>query len=503
MLRKLLTLILFINVASVNILMAQGSILAKSDDLVKKGKLEEAYQLLQRYVKTYAKNPDLQWKIAKVAYWNKDIYAAKDYYNAAIKLSPTNLNIKLDYAKVLYEIGDYKESSEFLNQYVAYDKTAEDIWILLIKANFYDGKVKDAERLITIAPANIQSDLQITQLKKEIAEYKALSIGVSLAFTDDDQPMNTFKPKIRIGKRENHFINWMVEGAFNNFNNDTLSASSQTIKVGNTLHFRKLGLDANLSIGATILNSNSKGSVIGGITLSKNITKAFALEFEATRNPYYYSIPSTQVLVTQDNVGGAIVVNDLLKFTGKFQIQQQTYNDNNKIKSTSGWLLSPSLTGKMFQTKIGYSFDDTDSDRDNFRAVKTLNQIIQNYANSTEIIGVFDPYFTPHNQKSQNALLWLLVKATDQLEINFTGNYPLSATFENPILFLDKDNLNQTVIEKDFVKQNYKPTNYRAGITYRPSKKISTGLNYEYFKSAYYTASTYMLSFNYRLINEK
>ena len=503
MLRKSISVIIFITFISVSMLMAQASILNRSDELIKKGKIEEAYKLLQRSARTYAKNADFQWKIAKVAYWDGDISASKDYYNAAIKLSPTNLNIKLDYAKVLYEIGDYKEASVFFSQYLAYDNTVEDIWAQYIKSSLYDGKAKDAERLIATAPANIQSALQMTALKKEILEFRALNIGVSAAYTSDDQPMYTITPKFRIAKRESHYLNWSVEGAFNSFTNDTLSSSSQTIKVGNTVHFRKLGLDAQLSFGATLLNSGSKSSIIGGILLTKSITKAFALESEFSRNPYYYSIPSTQTLVTQDNIGGAIVINDLAKFTGRLQIQTQTYNDKNKVQSTSGWVLSPSLTGKKFQTKIGYSFEDTNADRDNFKSVKSLNQIIQNYATTKEIVGVFDPYFTPRHQKSQNALLWLLIQATDDIAINFTGNYALSATFDNPVLYLDKDNLNQTYIQKDFIKQNYKPTNYRAGVTYTPNKKLITGLNYEYFKSAYYTANTFMLSLNYRLVNEK
>ena len=503
MLQKSFTLFLLLSFYTVNTLLAQNSLLQRSDELTKKGEVAKAYQLLQKYQYTNAKNVDFVWKLAKLAYWNSDIDAAKTYYNSVLKLDRNNFNIKLDYAKMLYELGDYQESSELLKQYLVHDNTSEDISTLLVKAKFYDGKVKNAEQLITTLPLPIQSSIQIKQLKEEIAIYKALNIGLSVAFTNDDQPLKTLMPKIKIGKQENHFINWSVEAAFNNFSNDTLSSSAQTIQAVNKFHFRKLGLDANVLLGATILNSNNKSSIIGGILLSKKISSAFALELEAIRNPYYYSIPSTNVLVTQDNIGGALVINNLAKFTGRFQIQQQIYNDNNKINSTSGWVLSPSLTGKNFQTKIGYSFDNTDSDNDNFTPVKSLNEIIQNYANSQVIDGIYNPYFTPNHQKTQSALLWFLLKPTKHLEINFTGTYALSATFENPILFLNTDDLNQTVFDKAFLKQKYKPANYRAGITYTVNKKFSSALNYEYFKSAYYIANTFMLSLNYRLINEK
>lgn len=503
MLRKLLILTILISFSTFSTLLAQNSILEKSDELIKKGQVEAAYQLLQKYAYTNSKNVDYVWKIAKLAYWNSDIDASKTYYNTALKLDRNNFNIKLDYAKMLFDLGDYRESIELLDQYLLHDNTAVDIHFLLIKANFYDGKVKNAQYLIKKLPLTQQSTAQIKELKQEIAIFTALNIGLSLAFTDDDQPLKTLTPQIKLAKQENHFINWSIEGAFNKFNNDTLSSSAQTIKVGNKFHFRKLALNTNVFLGATLLNSSKKNSIIGGILLSKKISNAFALELTAMRNPYYYSLPSTQVLVTQDNIGAALIINNLAKFTGKFQIQQQIYNDNNKISSTFGWVLSPSLGKKNVQAKIGYSFDYTDSENDNFKPIKSLNEIIQNYASSQVIAGIFHPYFTPNDQKTQNALLWLLIKPIKHLEINFTGSYAISATFNNPIFFLNKDNSNQTVFEKDFLKQNYKPANYKASITYDAHKQFSSTLNYEYFKSAYYTANIFTLSLNYRLINEK
>lgn len=504
MLRKSLILSVFISFTIFGTTLAQQSILEKSDELTNKGKIAEAYQLMQKNsTTTNVKNVDFVWKIAKLAYWNGDVEASKKYYNSALKLDPNNFNIKLDYAKILFDLGDYKESIVLIKQYLANDNSSVDVQALLIKATFYDGQVRSAQNLIEKLPKPVKSAAQIIELKKEIATFKALNIGASVAYTNDDQPLETFTPRIKIGAQENQLVNWSIAGAFHNFSNDTLKTTAQTFQVGNLFHFNELKLDANVFLGATLLNSNDKDAIIGGVWLSKKINNAFALEVEASRNPYYYSIPSTQVLVTQDNLGAALVIKDLAKFTGKLQLQQQIYNDNNKINSISGWVLTPSLGKKNIQAKVGYSFDNTNSQTDNFRSVKSLNEVIQNYASSEVIAGVFDPYFTPNSQNIQNALLWLLIKPFKFVEINFTGSYALSATFENPVLFLNKNNVNQTVFDKDFIKTNYKPANYRASITYDEHKSFSSALNYEYFKSAYYTANTFMLSLNFRLINEK
>ncbi len=502
MLRKSLLLLLLFPILTISTALAQKSTLDRSDELTKKGEVAAAYQLLKRYANSNSKNVDYIWKIAKLAYWNGELDESKKYYSVAIKIAPTNLNIKLDYAKMLFELGDYSESIVFFKEYLAYDSSSVDIHALLIKANFYNGDVKNALSLIAKLPSNLQSSPQIIAIKQEIATFSALNLAASLAFIEDDQPLTTLVPRIKISKQENHLINWSIGVALHKFNNDTVSNTAQTVQVGNLFHFRKLKLDANVFLGATLL-ANSQNSVIGGLWLSKKISNAFAVELEATRNPYYFSIPSTQTLVTQDNLGAALVINDLAKFTGRLQLQQQIYNDKNKINSISGWVLSPSIGKKNIQAKIGYSFDDTDSENDNFKPVKSLNEVVQDYPNSQNIAGFFNPYFTPNNQKTQNVLLWLLVKPVKHVEIIFTGNYALSAKFDNPVLFLNKDGSNQTVFDKDFLTQNYKPANYRASIKYDVNKKFSSAINYEYFKSAYYTANTFMLSLNYRLINEK
>lgn len=482
---------------------AQSDTLKQTETLIKKGSLTTAYHLMQQYSKNHADDYNAVWLTAKLAYWNKKIKSSKELYRKAINLNNTNFLLKLDYAKMLFDLGEYDNSIQLLKEYTAYDKTSEEAWYYLAKANFYNGNIKATDSIMLSVPANMKQQPLLTALKSEINEYKAFNVNISAAYIDDNQPMQTVSPKINIGKQHNNYLNWYAEAALNMFSNDSLKSSSTIIRAGNKFYFNKLKLTADVSAGFNSLDTSSETSFIGGITLTKKITDAFALSAEVSQNPYYYSLGSTQQMVTQSNLGAAFIINNFKGITGKAQYQQQSFNDDKKINTFSGWILSPAIGSKIFNGKIGYAYEYANADADNFVSVKSLPQIIQDYNNTKFIDGIYHPYFTPKELKSHSALVWLEWKPSEKFDLNFTGNIALKAEMQNPYFYLTTDNTSQTVIEKAYTTQGYTPQNYRAKATYHFNKNFRLSFNYEYFKTAFYTANSFMLNVGFRLINEK
>lgn len=475
----------------------------KADLLISENKLEEAYQLMRSYQKWNPKDFNAAWKTAQIAYWNKDMTNSKLLYETAIKLDETNNAVKYDYAKMLFENGNYKEASILFNQYRKVESENTEVWLYSIKSFYYNNDLSKAADLVKQMPKTLYSNPELKTLRNEILDYNALNIGVSVGYIDDNQPLETLIPKLQISKMHNSYFNWYLEGSFNKFSNDTLSGNSQTLKIGNKFTFNKLKLNADVSIGTTMLPVAEKSAVIGGLLLSKKIVKGVALNAEFSRNPYYYSLPSTLNFVLQDNAGIALSITDIKKFSGNLQYQKQRFNDDNSISAASFWFLSPSIGTKTINAKIGYAFESMDSEKDNFTSLKSVDEVIQNFGTTTTIEGIYRSYFTPQNQKIHSALLNVQLKLSSKVAINLSGSYGFNAKWENPYLFLNEDSSNQLFIDKNFVTEKFNPATYKADFNFVLTRKLNLGLNYNYFKTAFYTANTFLVNLNYKLISEK
>jgi len=475
----------------------------KTDQLINDGKLQEAYKLMKSYQVSYPNDFMSTWKAAQLAYWTCDIENAKILYRATLKLDTTNVLVKDDFAKMLFAVGAYKEASVWFSQLRTVNPNSAELWAYSVKSFYYNNELKKAMDLFQQMPESIKNNPELISLKSEIAIYNSLNINLSTSYIDDTQPMQTLIPKIRISKMHNSYLNWYIEGNFNSFSNDTLNRNAQTVKIGNKFTFKNLNLTAEVFTGATVLPAIEESAIIGGLFLSKKIVKGVALNAELSRNPYYFSLPSTSDFVLQDNLGITLSITDLRKFSGNIQYQKQQFNDDNSITAESFWFLSPAFGTKSIKAKIGYAYEGMDSDTDNFAALKSIPQILENFGTTTFIDGIYRSYFTPQNQKIHSALLAVDLKLSTKMVINLVGSYGFSAEWDNPYLFLNEDRSGQLFIDKGFSTVSFKPATYKADFSYTLNQKMNLGLNYNYFRTAFFTANTYMLQLNYKIFSEK
>ena len=475
----------------------------KTDQLIKENKLDEAYTLMKMYQVSYPNDFITSWKTAQLAYWTWDINNARRYYLKTIRLDESNLFVKNDYAKMLFAVGDYNEAAAVFAELRKNDPNSPEIWGYSIKSYYYDNKLNKAMALFEELPESLQSNVDLYNLKRDIAILKATNINLGISYIDDNQPMKTISPTLRISKMQSSYVNWYFEGTLNTFSNDTLNSNSQTFKVGNKFDFNSLKLKADAFVGTTILPNTEKSAVIGGLFLSKKITEGVALNAELSRNPYYYSLQSTTNFVFQDNAGIALSITDIKKFSGNIQYQKQSFNDDNSITATSVWFLSPKFGSKTINAKLGYAYEAMDSENDTFSSIKSIPQIVDDFWTNPEVKGIYMDYFTPQNQKINSALLNIELKLSAKLEINLRGSYGFKAKIDNPYLFLNEDSSNQLFIDKGYISEEFNPASFKANLNYILNEKIAIGLHYDYFKTAFYSANTFMLNLNYKIISEK
>jgi hypothetical protein len=453
------------------------------------GHFKKAFHQFKPIAQKQTKDFDVQWYAAKLAYWNWDIAAAKKFYKQALSLKKEHLYVRLDYAKMMVDIGEYATAIPLLKQYIAFDKWSVDAEKYLVKALYYKGNLAEALKVIDQMPDYMQQEKEIAVLKKEIEEQHAVYYQLGFDYASDDQPLKKATPNLLVSRKQSALFNWQLGGTYHSFVNEHSKSNAYVVEVGNRFHFDKLKQVLQLHLGLSNLSDAGKTEMTGGVQWFQKIEKHFMLELSAERKPYFYSLASTHATVVYDNYAAAFSFDNFKKFSGKIQVQQQQFNDGNKIANYSAWMLSPPLKLKWVIAKVGYSFQYADAASNHYTPTISVDSFLVNYDSTKQIPGVYAPYFTPAHQTIHAALLWIEIKPFKKLTLTCNANFPITAKLDNPYFFLNKDNSNAVFLDKNYATLNYQPANYKAELSYRMSPKLQLGLGYEYLKTNYYEAN--------------
>lgn len=448
------------------------------------GNIKDSYRILKTYINKHPKDFNATWFIAKLAYWNWEIENAKEYYQAALDMQPTNYYLKLDYAMMLVDIGDLNKSIKYLLQYVSYDSLSKDAQLYLAKAYYWKGNTEAALKVLNHLPSTFKNNESAEALKNEIILVKAANCSIQTGYDFDNQPLKHFYTGATYSKFNNSLLNWAIAIQNNQFKTDSTNNNSYIIEASNKFTFFNLGMQINTRIGLSILPFASINTFEGALNIRKKIYKGFSLLLAVDRKPYFFTVSSTQQAVVPTTLIAAIAVDNFKQFSSNIQYQQQLF-DGNTIKSFSAWVLSPALKLNKFSIKAGYAYQQADADINNYTTNKSIDSLIAHYA--TPITGYYIPYFTPKSQEIHSVLLWLNYKSSGRFSITATGSYGLYATLLNPCLYLNINSINKPIIDKGYISQTYTPIDASLKVLYKYNERVSVNASYEYQMTNYYT----------------
>ena len=128
-----LVAVLIGGICNVSIAQSKKDTLSIARQLRTDKKYKASIDLLGIYIQKHPKNMDAKWLLAQTLYWDKQINPSKAMYEKAMTENPTNYYLKLDYAKMLVDLGELDKAQTLLNTYITYDATSADALIALAK----------------------------------------------------------------------------------------------------------------------------------------------------------------------------------------------------------------------------------------------------------------------------------------------------------------------------------------------------------------------------------
>lgn len=405
---------------------------------------EENYKAKERlgnYIKTHPKDPQITWLYAYVLHINRNYKLSRETYRKAMSLAPKNNSIKMDYARVLYEKGQFKKAVTVLEGLRNLDDNlkAEGL-IMLAKISYWQGNIDKCKRIIRNFRSEFPGSDKLDELSVEMSNATAIYAKASYEMQTDSQPLDYSAIKAEAGMYKSKFFSPKVEVASYTY---TPTASAMVLKVSNQFYFSSIGLSATANLG-TFSNDGGSASLFG-VTLNKKLPYRTSVTLGYNVNPVLGTIASTVKNVTNTTISGGIDYSNKI-FSTNLEYNQQNFTvegtEDNTIKNYVFWIISQPIKISKLEFQIGYSYGYSDSEKVFYIADAAVFSEPETAEEGEEVEEpqllsyekIYDPYFTPKGLESNSLLLVANYEIFDFLEVGGKTNYGIEAKAINPII---------------------------------------------------------------------
>jgi hypothetical protein len=119
-----------------------------------------------------------------------------------------------------------------------------------------------------------------------------------------------------------------------------------------------------------------------------------------------------------------------------------------------------------------------------------------------EVEGVYSPYFTPADQTTHAALVYLQIPFSKNIVFTTNASIGFKATASHPYLFVDKVG-SAYFINKAYNDLNYTPTEISCALQCKLSQRVQLTGNYMYSSLIFFKSNTAGIQLKYLFIHDK
>ena len=458
--------------------------------MVQNQRIRHAFRLMRTYQAAHPEEFNTAWLYGNIAWLNHRVALSKQQYETALRLRPDNYCALLDYARVLAGSGEEDQATAILDRYLAWDPGNGKVLLLKAKLAFWNLDFKQADSLLRKI-ASDEFSATAGALQEEILQARSPWVGIGTEGFADNQPLAGVNPLLEagmfLGRAASPWVKLIAPILFPG----TASNYGLWLRIGNRSVFPKAGVTLDFSSGV-IVRSGPAGT---SWTASADVTKTFLhhlpVALTLSRNPYFSTNAGADTAVFEERIGITAGWNDNQSVFGEAACFLYYYPvDGNPVLSAGGWAFAPPLKIRWAEVRIGYGFNYANSHVDHFIPKYTLEEILDTYSDGAKIEGVYDPYFTPHDQQAHSLLLSVVLKPRSWAYLDFSGNLGVLANANIPYLYLDSDTAGNLLIRKGFSREGYFPVQASARFSFQLSGTVHLDLRYQFMTTYYFSRHT-------------
>lgn len=450
--------------------------------LVEQGEYTKAKNRMEDYEKKNSKNFYVVWLYAYTLHKNKNYRESDKKYQQAMLLDASSNDVKLDYARALYERGKFKKAQLLLESLRNLnDASKAEGLIMLANISYWQGNIDKSKRLIKSFRSDFPTSDKLDRLSSEISDATALYVKGAYEMQTDTQPLEYTAQKAELGVYRSKFFQPKLEIENYSF---TPSAQALITRVSNRFYFANWGVTAKLAAGTY---NNTEGSgIIGGLTLAKQLPYNVTVSLGYNIHPVLGTIASTNINVTETTMSGKVEYHNKI-FLSNLEYNQQKFEDNT-ITNYVFWIVTQPIKFSKFSFQFGYSYGFSNAE-------EVFYIVDEEKSSETNYVGLYSPYFTPKEQESNSFLLMAKYNLFRFLEIGGKTNYGISAKAFSPFLF---NNGTEVVIGFPEEKDEFFPSESSVYATYSLNDKFSIKGTYTYQETFFYSRDNINIELKYK-----
>ncbi len=457
----------------------------------------DAAAILGDFEKKYPGNLWVEQLYAQTLYWMKDYQQADEIYRRALQYHPDNVDLKYEYALLLFDMKNFDKARQILASYSRSVKNNPAAEAMLGKLYYWNQDYKQALAHLKQARLLNPRNKEVLKLYREVFRIISPQLEVKGFYTDDTQPMDSYGGGVDFSWFASPKFDLQVSTNFHRYDKDAIPNTILGFLVGNRFHFNKSGTRITILGGAYYGNLDQSVKWQGRFEIRQKLGKYLWTNLSAERALYDYTLASVVSPLMINQYGLSLGYHKSKGWSGLAGIRSQFFPDDNYVNAYYFWFLSKPLVFSEFGISLGYAFNYMDSKEDRFETKLPTEQIIA--ANNPDVIidGVYNPYFTPLNQFSNSILANIFFNFSANAQLSAHASIGVYSRTLAPGFSIDNSNQNRPEVIKTYTKQSFIPMDIGADFHADLSDKLALNLSYSYLQTYYYNANQFRLGLKF------
>jgi len=500
----------------------QYNYLNKAKELIDNQNIPGAIQVLKNIEKEFQSDIEFIQIYSQALYWNQDFDATIAVYNKAMKRYPNSDVLQLHFGRILFELNNLPEANKLLTAYAELHPEDPESVVLLATIAYWLGKPPEVALEYLDNLLELYPDYQEAKtLRKEILASTAPTLRFNTSYYSDSQPLQAM---VNTVEYSNYRSSWLQPVVM--VQNRVFKQADPTvlIQLANKSFFPKTHTELLMRVGLFNDSWHNEFSPTFGFDIRQKTIENWILSGGIDRRPYVFTLASlnNNLMPTSYNVG---LGRQSELWTGNVSFQHTQFEDDNYVRVGTATLIFSLVKSKIINFNLGYGFMMADSKENRFKLADPFYAYVHETEIGTQFPGIFDPYFTPQNQRVHSTIADFSVRISPKVNINLYGNIGIQARIDNPnVVFYGSSDPNHYIdptttdqndqtpvkahtinpedIYRILIPTEYFPMDLKGSINWSIKKNINLKTEYAYQKAVFFDSHMISLGLNWNLSND-
>lgn len=441
-----------------------------AERLAEEGRYAEAADTLLAYLQAHPDDAGTRWRAARLLYWAGETSRAAEEYLGALELTPDDPSLRLEAAEVLAAAGRTDRARVLVTPLAEAGSREIRAGALTVLGtlDYWDGDLSAAIRRLEAALSLDPDHRAATELLHEVRGLAGPWVRAALEAFDDNQPYRRGDATLEGGVPLTPLWTVGVDAVVRVL--DPGGPTTTTHKAEVTLRGFLPGARLDLAGGLGGVRQE-EGAWTGRVEAGLRLPGQVRLRVEADRRRYLWTTASADTLLLVDGAGLVVDRADAPGWAGEAVIRRETFPDGNRIWTAYAWVLAP--VAPWVRAGLATAYQSADESR---------------WSAATE---VYEPYFTPDEQRVQSVLLELR-GTTERVTLGLNGSYGFQATDLSPGIQADRPGIRPGPGPgppggaAEPTKRSFSPWSMTASAEIRASGRVGIRLEVERSTTAFY-----------------